>query len=211
MVFKKNKDCSKCKYSTSYGSSDSPNIECNSTNYDIRKQFKINGKYYASKCDEFEEKGSIRDGFILDNYNQVILGGKGHFILHSTKTNQDFEYKLTRVDSNIKDIKYLYYLYIKFGEQEIYAGTVYYSNNEQEFKFSEGEKGNVDSNDISLRSLMFVLNKILKNKDIQYLELLHVGECSVCGEKLKEEDDIRTGVHNKCIDNLDFPEIITDF
>ena len=211
MILTKLKDCSKCKHSISYGSKDSPTVKCNSENYDVRRQFEINGKHYASRCASYEEKGSVRDGFILDNYMDVILGGNSDFVLHSTKTNQDFEYRLKRVDSIIEGIDYLYYLNVKYGILDVYAGSIYYDNKEQEFKFSQGDNGKVDETDLSVRSLLFVLNKLVDKREVQYLELLHTGKCSVCGEDLIDEDDLRTGVHSKCRDNLDYPEIIKEF
>ena len=211
MKLQKLKDCSKCIYSTSYGSKDSPRVDCKSSNYDVRQHFKEYGRYCASRCAYFKEKGILRDGFVMDNYMDVMLGGNSSFILHSTKTEQDFEYKIQKVTSNIDDVDYLYYLTIRFADDEVYAGTIYFDNRWSKFKFSQGSRGKVESSDISIKSLLHVLNKLYNGEEVQYLEIMHTGTCSVCGKVLEDEDSIRTGVHKQCMNALDYPRVVKDF
>lgn len=210
-ILKGLKDCAKCQYSIAYGSKDSPDVKCNSFMDDAKLIFREEGRYCAGRCKHFKNRGNSRSGYIIDNIIEFMLGGESEFILHSTKTNEDYQYKLRKVESHIKDIEYLYYLNIKYADKDEYAGTIYYDSKQQVFKFSQGEKGKINSNDISVKSLVFVLNKLINKEQVQHLEFLHIGKCPVCSKSLESDADIKNGFHKNCFNTVDIPEIIKEF
>lgn len=205
------KDCAKCINSISYGSKDSPEVQCNCDEYGVKELFKDNGRYFAQRCKYFKDRGKTRNGLIKDNLLKVILGGNSEFIMHSTKNTQDYQYKITRVSSSIQDIEFLYYVNIKCATEYVFAGTLYFDNKEEKFKFSQGKNGNINENNISIKSLIFVLNQLVNHKSVQYLELLHIGKCCVCGKILDTDADILCGIHSKCDKNIEIPEIIKEW
>lgn len=188
------KNCIDCEYAIIYGTKDAPIVNCGSKNSKCKDNFRIDGRCAAASCEGYVKNANTRQGIIdeINAYN-FILAGQSNFILHSTKTNDDFRFKLDRVES--KDIKYFVNVYD--GKNKQYAGLMWFDDKACEFKYGKG-KGNVEQQDIRIRSLIFVLNKLYKNEKVQNLEVYHLGKCAVCGEDITDYREEQLGIHDKC-------------
>lgn len=209
MNFANLKDCINCSNATVYGSADSPSVECNSDDYVYYNNFKREGRRSAISCKGYCESKRIgRQGNITqDKALEFMLAGKAEFILHSTKTNDDFKFELTKKESREDKDKFIYFLNVLNGYEKTYAGVVWFDNKTQEFKFSQGKKGNISPTEISIRSLMFVLNKLLRKEIVQYLDVFHVGKCGKCGKKLTTPESILTGLGPVCAKAIGVPRV----
>lgn len=138
---------------------------------------------------------------------KFMLGGKSEFVLHSTKTNEDFKYYVTRKDSSINNLDYVYFVSIMDGNSKTYAGHVWYDKDKNSFFFSQGNKGNVSEKNLHIRSLIFVLNKMMRGEHVGNLEVFHVGRCGRCGKKLTTPESILTGLGPTCSKNLGIPRV----
>lgn len=196
----KAKSCDKCIHSIIYGCYDNKVTKCNSLNSDTKKIFNENGIFGAAFCNEYKEVKKVRNGLInAEEAIRFILSGNSDFILHSTKTKEDFRFILKAERASYNQDKIIYFTnYIK-GSENIYCGILYLDENTQEIKFSQGNKGKVSSDELCIRSLLFVINKLLNNKTVENLELYNVGKCGCCGKELIEEEDFSRGIHEKCI------------
>lgn len=189
------KDCAKCINSIYYGNKDNCEIHCISDKYDSKNLFNKDGRYCASYCKEYKQSNKKRSGIIKqEKALRFMLAGNSEFILHSTKTNDDFRFLITINDR--KEV--LYFVNMIIGSQKIYAGYIKLNTQTQEFEFSKGEKGNIQGNNISIRSLLFVLNKLNNKNTVENLEVYHIGKCGCCGKELYEQEDIEIGLHSKC-------------
>lgn len=201
------RDCKNCAYSEVYGDNDSPKITCNSTDSIHYNLFKKDGRFCATYCKGYKERSSknveeVRRGLIqLDRALMYMLAGKSEFILHSSKTNQDFTYRLTRKtskDSKEGDNKYIYFLNVKMGHQWVYAGVLWFDLENGNYRFAKGQKGQIDASDINIRSLLFVMNKLQINQIPMYCSVFHTGKCGLCGKKLTTPESILTGLGPSC-------------
>lgn len=198
------KDCAKCINSIIYGNKDNYIIRCTSDNYDSKNLFEKDDRYCASYCKEYKQSTKKRSGIIKqENAIEFILAGNSEFILHSTKTNDDFRFLITANDR--KEV--LYFVNMIIGSQKIYAGYIKLNKETQEFDFKQGEKGKIQGNELSIRSLLFVLNKLNKGETVGNLEVYHVGKCGCCGKELYEQADIMIGLHKKCNKNNNINKI----
>lgn len=142
-----------------------------------------------------------------DKALQFILAGKCEFVLHSTKTGEDFKFAMTKQQTKEDENKYIYFLNTMHGYEKTYAGVVWFDDKAQEFKFSQGKKGQIDNKNLSIRSLIFVLNKLLKEETVQYLDVFHVGRCGKCGKKLTTPESILTGLGPTCSKKAGVPRV----
>ena len=194
------KECGKCKSSIMYGDT----LKCNSLNYDCRNKFKEEGGYYACKCPEYREGKQQRAGIIKQGKElRFILAGKSEFILHSTKTGEDFRFKLIKQISKDDDTKCIYFLNKVLANESIYAGIIIYNEDTGLYDFKQGKNGNVSSLDIGIRSLVFVINKLNKGEAVGNLEVYHVGKCGCCESKLVTVGDESTGLCKICDKQLE--------
>lgn len=138
---------------------------------------------------------------------QFILAGKCEFILHSTKTNEDFKFEMTKQQTKENENKFIYFLNTLHGYDKTYAGVIWFNDKTQEFQFSQGKKGQVASKELNIRSLIFVLNKLLKNETVQYLDVFHTGRCGKCGKKLTTPESILTGLGPTCSKRAGVPRV----
>lgn len=193
------KDCKNCIYSVTMGSLEQLDVKCDSSNGDAQKFFKENGRYCAINCKYYKEGIKLRQGIIKQEDGfRFITAGKSELILHSTKTNEDFRFKLTRqIDDN--DIeKELYFVNLIKTSENIYAGILVKNKDENKYEFKQGKKGNIPSNEISIRSLVFVINQLYKGEKVNKLEIYHVGRCGCCWDKLVTDKAIETGICKIC-------------
>lgn len=208
MILTNIKDCANCINSTVYGSSDDLTVSCNSNDYVHKNLFNKDGRYCASSCSGFTEQGKIRGGHIAqDKALQFILAGKCEFILHSTKTGADFKFEMTKQEQRDNKDKFIYFLNVLHGYEKTYAGVVWFNEDTQEFKFSQGKKGQINANELNIRSLIFVLNKLFRNEAVQYLDVFHVGKCGACGKKLTTPESILTGLGPTCSKKAGIPRV----
>lgn len=210
------KDCKNCERSEVYGDNNSPNITCNSTDSIHYNLFKKDGRFCATYCKGYKERENkdvtiARQGMIeLSRALPYMLAGKSEFVMHSSKTNQDFTYRLTRKeskDSTDDNNKYIYFLNIKMGHDWVYAGVLWYDYNTNTYKFATGKSGKVEPSDLNVRSLLFVMNKLQINEIPQYCTIFHTGKCGVCGKKLTTPESILTGLGPSCSKRVGVPRI----
>lgn len=197
------KDCKNCINSNVYGTIGKFEIECKSPDYLYNSLFKKDGRFCAAYCKGYEQAETIRSGKIeQDLALQFMLAGKAEFIIKSTKTKQDFRMSITASDKENNDNVKLYFLRVYYGSKSSYAGTVWFSTKENIFKFSKGARGQVEENDIAVRSIIFILNKLYNKEKVEHLELFHIGKCGACGNKLVTEEELKTGIDNICIKGI---------
>lgn len=201
-------DCITCSNSIVYGSPDSPCIECSCVDSVARKLFSNDGRYCASRCSYYKRIDKSPDGKISqDKALQFMLAGRAEFILHSTKTKDNFKYRIDRKESSNDKYEFVYFINILHGSEKTYAGHMWFDDKTNEFYFSKGAKGQIDPKDLYIRSLLFVLNKLVKGDIVGNLEVYHLGKCGHCGKKLTTPESIITGLGPTCSKNLGIPRI----
>ena len=202
------KDCINCEKASIYGSMDKPNVSCTSSDYVHQNCFKQEGRFCAYRCSGFKQGGTARAGMIQQYLAlKFILAGKCEFILHSTKTGDDFKYELVKKESKDNKDKFIYFLSILHGSEKTYAGVVWFDDKIQEFKFSTGKSGKIQPTELNIRSLLFVLNKLVREQEVQYLIIYHVGKCGKCGKKLTTPESILTGLGPTCSNKIGIPRV----
>lgn len=209
------KDCRNCINASICGLDGSGmTIECNSTDSLHYNLFKSKGRYAAENCSGYREskdESSRRIGNVeLNKALPYMLAGKSEFVLHSTKTNQDFCYRLNKKEKIDKENEYIYFLNIKQGRDWKYAGVIWFKNEENKFYFSKGAKGEIDSNNLDVKSLVFVLNKLQQGLEPQYCLVYHTGKCGRCGKKLTTPESILTGLGPECCKKVGIPRVKID-
>lgn len=204
------KDCMKCDKAEVYGDKQSPNITCTSPDSLHYKLFEKDGRYCAAYCKGYKEaeEDSIRQGNIsLDNALKFMLAGKSEFVMHSTKTNQDFTYRLTRKVSKDDDTKFIYFVNAKMGAFWQYAGLMWYDEESEQYKYAQGKNGKVEASNLTIKSLLFVINKLHRNEIPLHLEVFHTGTCGRCGKKLTTPESILTGLGPECCRKVGIPRV----
>lgn len=210
MILTNLKDCLKCSNAIIYGSMDTPTVNCGSQDYIHRNNFEKDGRACASNCCGYNSIEKSRDGRIEQSRALAfMLAGKCQFILHSTKTKEDFKFALTKKISNSSTDKnkFIYFLSTLNGNKKDYGGVVWYDEEAEQFRFGKGKTGNLDPNSLDVRSLIFVMNKLLRCETVQYLEVYHVGKCGCCGKTLTTPESILTGLGPTCAKKAGIPRI----
>lgn len=141
------------------------------------------------------------------NALKFILAGKCEFVLHSTKTGDNFKFSMSKQQSKDNIEKYIYFLNVLNEGDKKYAGVVWFDDKTSEFRFSQGKKGQSDNKDLNIRSLIFVLNKLFKEETVQYLDVYHLGRCGKCGKKLTTPESILTGLGPTCSKKAGIPRV----
>ena len=204
------KSCNKCINAICYGTSGYKQVECGSDDYTHKSLFEKDGISAAVRCSGYTIGKRVPNGMISqDKALQFMTAGKAEFVLHSTKTNQDFKFSLTRQETKDKEDKekYIYFLNYLHGHDKTYAGVVWFKDETQEFIFSTGKNGKMSPNALEIRSLIFVMNKLYREETVQYLDVFHVGKCGKCGKKLTTPESILTGLGPTCSKNSGIPRI----
>jgi hypothetical protein len=194
------KECSKCANSIVYGSTDNKTVHCKSLNSKTQELFKENGICSAAFCPEFIKCNKNRSGLINQkDALRFMLSGNAEFIMHSTINDSDYRYILKAEKANYDDKKLIYFVNMIKGSDKIYCGVLYIDDKTNEFKFSQGTKGELTQESVDIRSLLFVLNNLMINKNINGLKLYSVGKCGCCGKYMTEDEDLDIGLHSSCI------------
>lgn len=111
------------------------------------------------------EQIAIEDAldFLMQDWVQVVL--------HSTKNHKDYCYRL-QVPSNCRGaqndgvklgIRRFVNYYTEDGKWN-FLGTIYYTEEKNEFRFKSGNTGDGDPSSIEVKSILFVLNKLVKKE-----------------------------------------------
>lgn len=199
------KDCIKCMYSLVYGNKESYTVKCTSDDYEIQKLFAEDNRYCAPFCRCYKPVSKKRDGTInQDKAMQFVTAGNSEFIMHSTKTNDDFRFIINKQLSNNKsnEDKYIYFVNIIRGNTKEYCGVMWIDKDTDKFTYSQGKNGKVAADSIEIRSLLFVLNKLYAKENVENLELYSIGKCGYCGKELETQEELETGIHKKCINSI---------
>ena len=207
------KDCINCARAEVYGDSISPNVTCTSSDSLHYKLFDKDGRFCAAYCKGYKERDAkeeciLRKGSIdLKIALKFMLAGKSEFVMHSNKTNQDFTYRLNRKISQEDKDKFIYFVSTKMGTTWEYAGILWYDDKQDQYRFAQGKKGQVDASNIYIRSLIFVLNKLHKGGIPEHLTVYHTGSCGRCGKKLTTTESILTGLGPECSKKVGIPRV----
>lgn len=205
------KDCSKCINSLVYGNSDDMTIQCISDDYKANELFNKDGRCCARYCSGFVQSSKSRSGQINqhDALN-FLLAGNSDFILHSTKTNEDFRFMLAVQESKDNKNKYIYFVNIIKARDKIYCGIIWFDDKSGEFKYAQGNKGKIPGTSVEIRSLLFVLNKLYLGIEVNFLEIYSIGKCGCCGKALDSKADLDRGIHKNCVGNSALNKVINN-
>lgn len=131
---------------------------------------------------------------IIENKDALkfMLSGKAEFTMVSLKTMKHLSFRLIKKTDN------LYWLFTKDGKSMVFAGTLVFKEKENCFFFSQGGKGKLSINDTQVKSILWVLNKLVKNIFDIPVEIHHVGKCGCCGRKLTTPESIKLGLGPIC-------------
>ena len=179
------KDCKNCTHAIVVNNNGSYDVQCNCDDYAAKKLFKSNGRYCASKCKSFieQEKGSRSNetsNLVKQNKMlQFITGGNSYFRLHSTKDNSDYMFY-------VKGGQGKFQVYKTNLEENIYCGTLFINFDSKEIVYKYGKDSEVEQDDIGVRSLVFICNKLLHNEEIKFLEFYHLNRCCSCGSVIPQ-------------------------
>lgn len=205
------KECSKCANSLVYGTSDNKTIQCISDNYIAKELFSKDGRSCAKFCRCFTPSKKERSGKIeQDIALKFILAGNSDFILHSTKTNDDFRFILNIKECKDKPGSFIYFVNIVKANDTIYCGLIWFDKDIKEFKYAQGKRGRLHGTSIEIRSLLFVLNKLYNNDTVNNLEVYSLGKCGYCGKIIEINSDIEIGIHKNCISKIHLDSVIND-
>jgi len=148
--------------------------------------------------------GFLRNDLAL----QYMLAGNCTVTLVSKKTKAMITCKLKKIKSKRADgNEFIYLLNVPDGSKSIYAGVVYFNASGDKFEFSTGVKGQVQESDIRVKSVLYVINKLLAEKYDLEVEVYHSGKCGRCNKKLTVPDSIVTGLGPECSRLLNIPRI----
>lgn len=184
--------------------------KCICDNENIANQFEIIGKRYAKECINFINKRVPISGEIdKSKALQFMLAGCSEFTLVSGKTGTKLRYKLDKkvsIQSKDGENQFIYWLNTteKSGTP-IYAGVVYFDTNDNQFKFGKGARGNLNKEDIRVKSLLYVLNNLYNNNIQINVKIFHTGKCGKCGKKLTDPVSILTGLGPHCAKQCGVP------
>lgn len=180
---------------------------------EIENTFNKIGKQYAQKCAEFiNERIPVSAEVKKENALQFILAGESEFVLISGKTGVKLRYKLDKkvvTSESYKDqSEFIYWLNTseKNGTM-IYAGVLFFDTNSNSFKFGKGARGILQSTDIRVKSLIYVLNNLVNSNFSMNVTIMHVGKCGKCGKKLTDPSSILTGLGPVCAKSAGVPMI----
>lgn len=171
-------DCNTCINLSKTPSISGMTCKCSSVYVKHRELFSKIGSKAAKKCsgykgreyntediDAEDIKENLSSLIEMEDALELLLGGDNKFIFHSTKTNEDFWYRITKKE--LSDGKnYIYFIHLMNNDKEVYAGNITYLNSSNTYNYRQGKAGTVESSDIRIKSLLFVLNN-LNNKNYE--------------------------------------------
>ena len=199
MRLTKIKDCKNCANCIISGAGLEIEVQCQASNREYIDYFNENGRYCAGGCKGYVEGTGEKSGVLfIDKALAFMLSGKAEFILHSTKTNEDFHYILTKETSKMENVDVIYFINVIKGHENVYAGFLFLNKETNEFEFKQGSKGKLTKDGLSIRSLIFVINKLNKQCAVGNLEMYHCNKCGCCGQSLNNLDTSSYGLCKMC-------------
>lgn len=211
----KGKNCKDCKYSVIYKGG---NIYCENVEKYIREQFKKGTGYAARECIRYTEEANKEYAGRIKQLDALkfMLAGNSEFVLYSDKTKEDYGYKLEAMkkqedkraneEQNLLDNNYFVHVVVKDGY--VYAGYIRYNSNKGCFEFIQGDKGKYNERDMLIRSLLMVLNRLVKGEYIEHLAVYHMNKCGICKNHLHSPYKINDiGICESCIDKFNMMSI----
>jgi hypothetical protein len=202
------KDCLKCNKSLVFGNKDNCKVMCTCEDSQVKELFETDGRYCAAYCKFYEKALNKRDGKIPEeNALEFMLAGQSEFIMHSTKTGDDFRFILNVKKSTSNENQLIILTSLIKASEKIYCGLIYFNKNNQKFEFNQGDKGKISPQSIDIRSLLFVLNKLYNKEHVENLELYHINKCGYCGKEFTVYEDTSTGIHKNCITKISIKNV----
>lgn len=166
------KICISHRYGKGYGS-------CLGGHQDRLKELGLKAAYrcpgFRVKSDNGIEQESDRESRTVEQINsfesilsleealETLLKGRIEFVFHSTKTGEDFRYRLT-------DKGDVHFVEVYEQDKYVYAGTIRQNDNDKRYRFYKGKTGTLEPSDVRIRSLVFVMDS-LYSRDFDKLKL----------------------------------------
>lgn len=187
------RNCENCKHSV-YSNGNQKFI-CDSERAECKANFRnaeAEGLKYPRNCGGFEVKSKIKKNqkrYILkeDLILQFITAGNSYFVLHSTKTNEDFAFNVKIKKNNTVGAgeENLWFVH---DWQGVYLGAIRFNKYIHAFEYKMNENITGDAKRVrDMKSLTYVMNKAYNYESIVNLEAYHTGFCAKCGKPLKED------------------------
>ena len=123
------------------------------------------------------------------NVLDFILGGKSDFTIFQ---EPDIQVKY-RVVSNDNGTVWFVYTETKDSKKVSYQG---YFTKSIPYSFKVGKKPNIELNTKAIKGLMWVLNHANSLPNTE--QILHHGQCSMCGRQLKDAESLASGLGPIC-------------
>lgn len=201
------KDCSKCENAIIFGDKSNMNVSCSSEDYDIQERFNKNGRHAAMYCKQYK-CGKAKQGGLIEQEDALrfMLAGNSDFIMHSTKTDEDFRYALKMEESDSEDKK-VFLVNTDSTEKKVYCGLLWFNQDTKSFEYKQGKNGNVSEKDRGIRSLLLVLNKLYNEETVGSLRLYHVGKCGHCNKVIIDAEESEIGIHRHCNNDIELSDI----
>lgn len=111
----------------------------------------------------------------LDEALDELLSGKCKFILHSTKTNDDFIYRIDKKELTTGN-GYIYFVHIMEEDKFVYAGNILFIDKSKTYSYRQGKNGNYEASDVKIKSLVFVLNNLERQNYDMKLQVFKIVE-----------------------------------
>jgi hypothetical protein len=143
-----------------------------------------------------------------DEIQMYFFGGKGKFILKSTKTEKSYEYKIKPMAKVLK-VGYgkplpnpnydenILYISVKGDFNYIFLGCIKIEEN----KYLHSKKSPIDESDAIVKGIKWLLNQFEIDKDFpSEMEFHHLGTCGCCAKTLTTEGSIKLGIGPICFE-----------
>lgn len=179
-------NCSTCINLSKTPTSVGLTAKCTSSDKKCSELFNKKGTLAAKKCNgyKYRNTGDEEDDDIeitsniqleIDEALDELLSGKCKFILHSTKTNDDFIYRIDKKELTTGK-GYIYFIHIMEDGKFVYAGNITFMDKSKTYSYRQGKNGNYEASDVKIKSLIFVLNNLEKQNYEMKLQIFKICE-----------------------------------
>jgi hypothetical protein len=143
-----------------------------------------------------------------DEIQMYEVGGKGRFILKSTKTETSYEYKIKRPSKTIRsgygkpqpNPKYdenILWVTVKTDSSFSFMGCIRIEEND----YYHSKKSNIDINDKRVKGIKWLLNQFENDSEFpSEMEFHHMGVCGCCSRGLTTPGSIKMGIGPICFE-----------
>lgn len=148
-----------------------------------------------------------KSGFLINNNIALpfLLAGKSEVTIKSGVTGNKYTYFIKRRQSLKDEEEYVYFINVHLNGNSTYAGIMFFDSDKDRFIFKRGKNGNFSENDIPIKALMYVINKLYNGEYGIDVEIYHCGICGRCGKKLTTPESILTGLGPNCAKAVGVP------